>query len=230
VSESDSFISEVTDEVRRERLYGYLRRYGWIGIAIVLLLVGGAAFNEYRKANEMAAAQALGDQILDALEIEADPERVTALTALDVRGKAAAVAALLTASEQERAGDLTGAIATLDALSVNSEVDPMYRDLSQFKSLLLADGIMDPAERLSALEALSVPGAPYRLLALEQIALQQISTGETEAALATLTAVMEDAEVSSGLQQRAQSLIVALGGEMPAAPGTEALPETVVLD
>ena len=36
MSETDSFIDEVNEEVRRDRLYGALRRYGWIAILAVL--------------------------------------------------------------------------------------------------------------------------------------------------------------------------------------------------
>ena len=45
MSNPDSFIREVTEEVRRDRLYGYVRRYGWIAALLVLLVVGGAAWN-----------------------------------------------------------------------------------------------------------------------------------------------------------------------------------------
>ena len=43
MSETDSFIDEVNEEVRRDRLYAALRRYGWIAIVAVLAIVGGAA-------------------------------------------------------------------------------------------------------------------------------------------------------------------------------------------
>jgi hypothetical protein len=230
VSESDSFINEVTEEVRRERLYAYLRRYGWIGIVVVLALVGGAAFNEYRKAAQANAAQALGDQVLDALQTEDDAARAAALLALNVEGQAAAVTGLLTASEQQRAGDVAGALATLEALAVNPDVDPLYRDLAQFKSLMVGDGVMDPAERMAALEALAIPGSAYRLLAMEQMALAYMASDDTDAALAVLAAIAEDAEVPAGLQQRAQSLIVALGGEVPAAPGAADVADPAVQD
>jgi len=67
VSDTDSFINEVSEEVRRDALYGYLRRYGWIAILVVVLLVGGAAYNEYNKAQTTAASQDAGDQLLTAL-------------------------------------------------------------------------------------------------------------------------------------------------------------------
>ena len=56
MSDTDSFINEVNDEVRRDRLYGYLQRYGWIAILVVVLIVVGAAWSEYRKAQTRARA------------------------------------------------------------------------------------------------------------------------------------------------------------------------------
>ncbi len=41
MSETDSFLNEVADEVRRDRLFRTMRRYGWIGGAAILLIVGG---------------------------------------------------------------------------------------------------------------------------------------------------------------------------------------------
>ena len=221
MSESDSFISEVTEAVRRERLFGYMRRYGWIAILLVVAIVSGAAYFEYQKAQDAATAQALGNSVLDAIETEDEVARVAALAALSVDGPAVALTALLTASEQERAGDAAGAMATLNALAVNPQVDQMYRDLAQLKSLMLGADVMDAGERMAALEALSVPGAPYRLLALEQIALAQVAAADTDTALATLASIAEDAQVSTGQRDRVDELVVALGGTPPADPTTD---------
>ena len=40
MSDTDSFIDEVTEEVKRDRLFATMRKYGWIAVLIVLLLVG----------------------------------------------------------------------------------------------------------------------------------------------------------------------------------------------
>ena len=82
MSNTDSFIEEVNEEVRRDRLYGYLRRYGWIAILAVILIVGGAAWSEYRKAQTRAQAEALGDAMLSALAENDSTNRVTALAAI----------------------------------------------------------------------------------------------------------------------------------------------------
>ena len=58
------------------------------------------------------------------------------------------------------------------------------------------------------------PGAPFRLLALEQLAQMDVADGATDDAIATFRAINEDAGVSRGLRERAQSMIVALGAEL----------------
>jgi len=216
VSNPDSFINEVTEEVRRDQLYQYLRRYGWVALVVVLLLVGGAAYNEWRKAQSANAAQALGDGILDALATEDEAARAAAMAAVTAQGPAAAVAGLLTAAEQERAGDVVGAVATLDQVAQDVAAGAIYRELASLKSLMLQADTMDPAARRDALAVLATPGAAFRLLALEQIAFADIEAGNTEAALVGLRAIIEDAEVTPSLQDRAQSLIIALGGTLDA--------------
>lgn len=79
MSDTDSFIDEVTEEVRRDRLYGYVRRYGWIAAIVIIGIVGAAGFNEYRRAQEEAKAQALGDAMLAALASDEDEARADAL-------------------------------------------------------------------------------------------------------------------------------------------------------
>ena len=82
MSDTDSFIDEVTEEVRRDRLFGYFRRYGWIPAVIIFALVGGTAYNEWSKAQVAQVAQARGDALLDALELEDEAEQAAALSAI----------------------------------------------------------------------------------------------------------------------------------------------------
>ena len=46
MSETDSFIEEVTEEVRRDKLFGYLKKYGWIAVVVVVGAVGTTAWLE----------------------------------------------------------------------------------------------------------------------------------------------------------------------------------------
>ena len=214
MSDTDSFIDEVTEEVRRDRLYGLLRRYGWIAVLVIVLIVGGASYSEYRKAQTRAQAEALGDSMIAALGSDESATRAVALAEIDAESPSArAVLRLMTAAEQTRAGEDALAVETLNAVALDGGVPEVYRQIAQFKSLALQGDSTPVAERRLALESLANPGSPLRLLASEQLALIDVEQGDAAAAIARYQAILSDAEVTSGLQQRALQVIVALGGE-----------------
>ncbi len=214
MSDADSFIEEVTEEVRRDRMYLLLRRWGWVGVLAVVAIVGGAAFNEYRKARDTNQAEALGDAILSALAENGSAERAQSLQAIDAAsvGGDAVLNMLLSASQAE-AGSAQDAVNSLNAITTQGDLPEIYRAIASFKALLLQTDTMPVADRRQQFEALAIPGAPLRLLAEEQLALIDVAEGNTQAALDRLQALRQDAEASVDLQQRAAQLIVALGGE-----------------
>ena len=213
MSNPDSFIQEVTEEVRRDRLYGYVRRYGWIA---VLLVVGGAAFNEWRKARDRAQAEAFGDAVIAALSVgEADARRA-ALAEVEAPGPRRAILALLEAAEAQRAGDTEAALAAFAAIEGDGAMPASYRQLAALKRVMLAGPSMPASEREVVLSGLAQPEMPFRPLAMEQIALLRIEAGERDAALAVLRDVLDEPQATEDLRARVQQLIVALGGA-PAA-------------
>ncbi|MBO9444636.1 hypothetical protein [Ruegeria sp. R14_0] len=213
MSDVDSFIDEVTEEVRRDRLFLLLRRWGWVGVLAVVLIVGGAAFNEVRKARATSQAEQLGDSLLAALTQNQSQDRVAGLEAVETQspGGDAILKMLLSASQLE-AGSDQDAVASLNAVATQGDLPEIYRAIASFKALLLQSETMPAADRRVQFEALAAPGAPLRLLAEEQLALIDVSEGNVEAAITRLQSLRQDAEVSIDQQQRAAQLIVALGG------------------
>lgn len=218
---NESFIDEVAEAVRRERLALWFRRWGWAIGALVLAIVGAAAFLEWREAREAAAAQRRGEAILAALEAQSAEARLEALSELPVQGGGDIVASFLLAAEQLQAGDPEAAATTLDGVALDAAVPPLYRDLAALKAQMIRGGDADPA----ALEALAAPGAPFRLLAQEQLALLHLRADRTEEAVALLRAILEDAESGAAQQGRIGALLTALGhppeptAEVPAPVG-----------
>lgn len=213
MSDSDSFIEEVTEEVRRDRLFGYVRRYGWIAVLAVLLLVGGAAWNEWRKAGERQSAQAFGDAILSALEAPDRAARAEALAQVEAPSNGGrAVLTLLMAAERGT-GAPEEAAAMLIGLADSPDVPQVYRQLATLKAVAIPGSGLDAQERRSRLEGLAATGGLVRLLAEEQLALLEIETGAADAALERLQRIVEDAEATAGLRQRVSQVILALGGE-----------------
>lgn len=215
MSNEDSFINEVTEEVRQDQLFRTLKKYGWIGIVVVVVLVGGASWSEFSKARSEAAAAKLGDAVLSALETDDSAEAAILLANVESQGAVGAIIALLESAELEDSGDLSAASAVLDQVATDADMPQVYRDIALFKSLLL-DVDADGSSRKSGFSALTEPGNPMRLLATEQMAMIDAESGDTEAALGQFAMILEDSEATRGLRRRARGMIVALGGDIEA--------------
>ena len=209
MSNNESFIDEVNEEVRRDQLFGYIRKYGWIAALAVVGLVGATAYVEYRASQQRAAAEAKGDAIFDALNESEWAQRQEALAQLpqDV------VELMLTGAAATENGDTEAAIAAYTALAGLENARPIYRELGRFKALVLQSADESPEERIASFESIAAPGAPFAMLAREQIAVAQAQMGDVDAAIETLQAISADATASQGLRNRVGQLIVALGGQ-----------------
>jgi hypothetical protein len=224
VSNPESFIDEVTEEVRRDKLFAMFRKYGWIAVLAVLLIVGGAAWNEWRKAQEIALAKAFGDAVFAALEAPTPELRRELLAGLPADGEQAAIRDMLLSSDPET--DRAGSLAALQSLEANTALPVMWRDLAVLKRVVLLGAELPPAEARAALDPIAAPGRPYRVLALEQLAYLTLTEGKRDDAIAQLTALTQDQEAPQGLRRRAAQMVVALGGDLaPPAPAAEAAPE-----
>jgi hypothetical protein len=215
LSNPDSFIEEVTEEVRRDRLFNLFRKYGWIGVLVVVGIVAGAAWNEWSKAQAAARAEGFGDALVDALDVGTPEERRTALAAVPADGQQAAILKLILASNP--AEDKTATLAALDALVADTTLAPSYRDLATLRRVLVAGADMALADRRTALDGISGPGRPYRTLAQEQLAYLLVEEGKTDEAIAAMLALIQDQEASGALRARVSQMVTALGGTLPEA-------------
>jgi hypothetical protein len=215
VSNPDSFIEEVTEEVRRDRLFGLFKKYGWIAGLLIAGVVGGAAFTEWQKATKAAEAQEFGDGLLTALDAATPQDRITALAAVPTdKGSAAdkhALQQLLVASDAER--DKAASLAALDLVVQDANVSLPYRDLATLRRVILVGSDMPIAERRAILDPIAAPGRAFRPLALEQMAYLSVEAGDLDAAITQLRALSQDQQAPAGLRERVSQMILALGGE-----------------
>lgn len=204
-NQSDTFIDEVTEELRRDRLYGAMRRYGWIVVLVIVAVVGFTAWREYSAAQDRAAAQTWGDAIL-AAEAENDP---AAVLAVDPRGSAGrqALTGLLAAGAQ------TDPDARAQALQgvADAQPDSVLGELAQLKLVMAQGAQMDAAERDAILTRLSRAGAPFELLALEQKAVALIGAGRPEDAITLIRQIQDKDGLTEALRRRLSEMMIALG-------------------
>ena len=216
MSNPDSFIDEVNEELKRDRLFAAFRRYGWIAVVGVLAIVGGASWNEWTKAQARAEAEGFGDAVVAALDMDTGAARIAALDAIataEAGTERAGVVALLLAAQQVAENDREGALAALAAVGADMTLPLSYRQLATLKRVILAADTLSIAEREAALAPLAAPGQPLRALALEQLALLRLEAGAPDEALEQFRRLLDEPELSQGLQQRVQQMIVVLGGD-----------------
>lgn len=211
MANTETFVDEVNEELRKERLYGYFRRYGWIALLVVLALVGGAAYTEWTKASAMRKAEAFGGSVFAALGAPTPEGRATALAEIEPQAEGhALILSLIIAAQETVEAEPADAAATWAALAENAAITGVYRDLVIMKSQL-AGGTDDTAEDLATLDGLIVADSPFAALAMEQKALLQIASGDQEAGLATLAELLERPGITDLTRRRVGQLQVALG-------------------
>ena len=205
MSDTDSFIEEVSEEVRRDRLFSLFRKYAWVAVLLVVLIVGGAAWNEYRKLTEQREAAALGDQLYAALQSNSE-DRLDILNEIEPKKvDAEALVNLIKVNTLLEVDSEDEAVKLLQAITNNSEYSSFYRELASFKLTLLSESTLQ--EKYDNLSIYSQPGSTFRLIAMEEIALVQIQLGDFTEATKTLEALLQEPEINRAQTKRANDIL-----------------------
>lgn len=214
MSETDSFIQEVTEEVRQDRMFRLWKKYGPYAVAGVAVVVAASAGLNWMKHREVEKARETGGAFI-AANIDSVEDQETLVGS--VAGPAAVIARLRLAAAKAMAGDTEAAAALYREVAGEAGLDPAYADLASLQAVRVSAATMDPAAAIAALDPLTAEGAPYRLMALELRAALRLNAGETEAAHADLNAIITDAQATRASTERAAALLLSSGGELPVA-------------
>ncbi len=213
MSETDSFIQEVTEEVRQDRMFRLWKKYGPYGVAGVVAVVAVSAGLNWMKHREIQQARETGGAFLASDIASVEDQQILIGS---VEGPAALIARLRLAAATAGAGDTQAAAALYREVADEAGLDRAYADLARLQAVRVGVATMDPAQAVAELDALTVEGAPYRLLALELRAMVRLNSGDAEAAHADLAAIIGDGQATRELSQRAVALLLSSGGELPA--------------
>ena len=165
--ESESFIKEVSEEVKRDILFKTLKKFKWPIIALIILLVGAVGGYEYYKFYKKVKAQEIGEFFVSAIEnLKNTGQTVTE----EIDNKfVSLLIKLYEAKYFEEKGDIKSAKAVyVDIISKYGD-NKFFNHYSKFQLYL-----MDPAKslgdkkKIEVLDELSAPDGPLKLLALEQ--------------------------------------------------------------
>lgn len=212
VSNTDGFIEEVSEEVRKDKLFALYKKYGWIPVLIICSLVGGAGFLEYQKSAKASAASERGDALIAALNQEDASIRASELAIISENGGAEApIANLHRAGILLEQDDEEGSLGIYDSMSGGSDI---YAQVATLKAIMIRGDKMDDEARIEALNAISTPGNAFRVIAMEQKAIAYIDMNKPNKAIEIFTTLIDEANVSQALIARSKQMILALGGEL----------------
>ena len=204
MSLNESFIQEVSDEVRRDRLFRLFRKYGWLAIFLLLLIVGGAGINEWKKNKDKVAAELNGDELTKVLKNFSDTfnsKPYLSYLDLSLPGKPLAV---LNPTFLGSEINLQEKIDNLEEVASNLELPIALRDLALlYRFHLLQE---DFESRMDALNILSGPDRPYRLLAIESKIDLLLSKNLLKEALNEVSLLESELTSSSAIKNRIQNL------------------------
>ncbi|WP_018633047.1 tetratricopeptide repeat protein [Neomegalonema perideroedes] len=211
-TDGDSFIHEVSEELRRDRMYRVWRRFGpWLILALTLFVLW-FAWSEWSKHQNRRAAEARGDAYAAAVALPPGPERVSALEALSRQGGGAAPVVLMRAGGillEEK--DAAGAAASFSAAARSAQLPESWRELARLRALMAEADSKPPAELLAALEPLTAETQPWRYFARELKAMVQMRAEDFPGASATLEALASAENLPGGMSARVEAMRRALG-------------------
>jgi hypothetical protein len=214
VSETDSFIQEVTEEVRQDRMFRLWKNYGPYGIGAVAAVIAGTAVMNWMHQRAVEQARVTGGEFLasDISSVEQQQKLVD-----EVSGPARVVAELRLAAAKEESGDSEGAAKLYRSIADEPGVQPAFGQLARLEAVRVSAPTMDKAAAEAELAPLVAEGAPYRLMALELRAVIRMNAGKLDEAHADLKAILDDPTATPETSQRATALMLSSGGTPPAA-------------
>ena len=212
VSNPEGFLSEVADEVRRDRMYRLWRRYGpWVIGAIVLVVAAGAGW-EWREQAAEDAARARMEEYLAAARDESPTDSAAALIRFADRSETAGeagyalLARMLAGARLLEAGDMAGAAAAYRDVAADPETPPAFRGLAELRALMAEAGDTPPAELAEQLRALTGDSQLYRQVAGELRVNALLAAEDDATVVAEVETLLEQPDLSHGMRARLEAM------------------------
>jgi hypothetical protein len=206
---SDIF-DEVDEDIRRDRMAAFWKRWGgWILAAATLVVVATAALTFWKRHESVQRAEATAALAQLVGTVATDP-RTAADQLAGYAAKAdashARLALLEQAAARAAAGDTVGAASLYDRVAEDRGADPATHDLAVLRSATLRFDQVPPADVIRTLQPLAAPGAPFAPLARELIALATAKSGDRNQAVKLFDELAQDQATPPGVAQRAREL------------------------
>lgn len=208
---------EVDEDLRKERYSALWQKYGWVVIALAVLIVvltAGYRGYDYFKTKQIAEAGAklVGAEQLIAQDKMGEAKAVLQNLAQEGAGNYDALAALRLAGLPDETATVEQQIAAFKALAARDDLPKAARDLVAVRAGYLMVDSVPLAEVEALVGPLNSEESAYRNAAREILALSAYKAGNRELALELLSQITVEPTAARSLKARAQAYIDVISG------------------
>jgi hypothetical protein len=218
----ETFLREVDENLRRDRVQDIARKYGaWIiaAVALVLAAIGGWIYWQDRQAKAAAEDSEVLAQIYTDIgsgKLATVPQRLDALAG-ETSGALRASAMLARAAVAIEQNDRTLAAARFNAIAADDDLPQPYRDLGIIRGTAMEFDSIRPDQVIARLQPLTKPGDPWFGSAGELTGMALVKQGKRLEAGRLFAAVAADQQVPESIRARSVQIAGTLGVDASAS-------------
>ena len=224
---SDTFLREVDENLRRDQLRDFGKKYGnWLIAALVLFLAASGGWiwwqqQQVKRGEQQVQQLAEIFKNIGSGDTKNAPQQLDALadSGRKAVGASAAFAGAALALQQN---DPKAATAKYRALAGDSSLPQAYRDIALIRQTALEFDQLQPQEVITRLEPLAKPDNPWFGTAGEMTAVALVKQGKRDEAGRLFATIAKDKNVPQPIRDRAVQIAGSLGVDASAAFGTPA--------
>lgn len=223
-NETDTFVQEVDEKLREERMMTMLKRYGpWVGAAVLVFLVALAAWqwwSEYTltQSRDHSDSYVAAQELARANDLDAAKQAFADLRD-DGPRPYRVMATLEHAAILAEQGDLEAALAEFDR-AAEAASDPTMRDTARLRAAFIAAEIHDFEAVRGRLQPLIDSDSRLSYLARELLGVKAWEAKDLDLARSTFEGLTLAFDAPEPVRERAQIALSVIGppAEAPAAP------------
>ncbi len=223
-TQNESFLKEVDENLRRDRMRDFAKSYGkWLVAGLVLFLAAVAGWiywqdHKQRKAAGQSEELAAIFTDIGANRLNNAKPRLQALENTD-NAIVRASALLTQAAIALEANDRSTALAKYKALS-DDDLPEIYQQLGLVRATALEFDAIKPAEVIARMQPLAKAGEPWFGAAGELTAMAYLKQGQKQPAARLFAAIAADRSAPETVRSRATQIAGTLGVDATAPPAT----------
>lgn len=219
---SETFLREVDENLRRDRLRDFSKKHGnWIVAGVILFLIASGGFIWWQQ-HQVKRSEAEVEQLstiyrdVGTGNVSKAPQQLDELA--DSGSKAIRASALFTrAALALQQNDHKTAIAKYREIVADSGLPRPYRDAALIRQTALEFDQIKPDEVISRLQPFAKPGNPWFGTAGEMTALAMIKQGKKDQAGRLFATIAKDKSVPDTIRGRAVQIAGSLGADASSA-------------